>query len=125
MSVLTDKTTQRLYIQFEFQGKTYKKRLPAGTDAKEAGRLEVKWKHDLFFEDQLPQPQRIVSFKEFAETVYLPHVKANQTLLSIQTAIDVLKDAAFVMGDIPLNKIKPATVERFKMFRIGKLTKHG
>ena len=125
MSIFTDRKTKRLFVQFDLYGHTYKKRLPEGTTREEAEKVEIKWKHDLFFEDQLPQPERVVTFKTFAENVYLPHVEANQTPLSLETAIDILKDAATIMGNLPLNKIKPATVERFKALRISTLTKHG
>lgn len=48
--IYTDKKTKRLYIQFDFLGQTYKKRLPEKTTKSEAARLETKHKNKLFFE---------------------------------------------------------------------------
>src|SRR5690606_38814046 len=97
MAVLTDKKTKRLYIQFDLHGRTYKKRLPAGTSKQDADHLELKWKHDLFFDGQMPR--RSPSFKEFAEDVYLPYVEANQTPESLKNAIYILRIACRVFGD--------------------------
>lgn len=125
MSVLTDKKTKRLFIQFEFEGETYKKRLPAGSTVKEGEKLEIKWKHDLFFAANLPEEKEAVLWERFVEDVYLPHVKANNTEASLDKAIVICRAAMPFLGGKPIRDIKPSDVEQFKALRMQTQTRHG
>lgn len=125
MSVYVDRKTERLYIQFEFEGQTYKKRLPEGSTKKEAEKLETKWKHDLFFAEQLPEEKERVVWERFVEDVYLPYVKANNTREALDKALVICKAATPFFKGMELQDIKPADIERFKATRMGTPTQHG
>lgn len=125
MSVYTCSKTGRLFIQFVYQGKTYKKRLPAGSTKTDAQKLETKLKHELFFDKKKPVDQAEVLWESFVDTVYLEYVAANHSADSLEKAILVCKASMAFFKGMPLNEIKPADVERFKAERMATPTRHG
>lgn len=125
MPVYLDKKTDRLFVQFDLEGCTYKKRMPEGTTKATAAKFETKWKHDLFFAAHLPEEREVVLWKEFVENVYLPNVKANNSQAQLERAIFICKAAKPFFGDKPINEVKPSDVERFKDSRVSLPTQHG
>lgn len=127
MSIHTDPKTGRLFIQFQHKGVSHKKRLPAGTLIAEAERLEVKLKHDLFFENTTRKTVAETDelWEVFVDTVYLEHVEANQSPGSLFVAINICKASMPHFKGMTLREIKVADVEKFKNERVRKLTRYG
>ncbi len=70
MPIYTDKKTKQLYIQFDFLGQTYKKRLPKKTTKGEAGKLETKLKNKLFFENNGIEANVRLSSRIFSSNIF-------------------------------------------------------
>ena len=77
MAMYFDKKTKRHFIQFNYRGKTIKRRLPEGTTKEDADKLEVKIKHELFFESNGITARQETLWESFVDRVYLEHVAAN------------------------------------------------
>jgi hypothetical protein len=119
MSVYLDKNTGRFFVQFEFRGITYKKRLPDGSTKDEANQLEINWKHDLFLEEQgLLKANDSDLWEVFVDKVYLEHVAANHSPASLDKAIKICKASMPFLRGKMLRKIKPADIEQFKAARM-------
>ncbi len=130
MPVYECKKTKRLYIQFDYQGVTHKKRLPERTSKTEADRLEIKLKHDLIFDNKnlLAGPVTVIatpSWEDFVRNVYLEHVAANQTPASLEKAVVICRESMKFFKGRPIDQIKPADVEKFKARRMQTPTRHG
>ncbi len=127
MSVLTDKRSGRLFIQFEYKGQLYKKRFPEDSDREDVEKFELKWKHSLVFGGVLATdaPDDAVLFEEFVEDVYLPYAKANYCADSFEQAKKICKAAMPFLGGKALHEIKPFDIERFKAARMTLPTQHG
>lgn len=126
MSVYTDKKTGRLFVQFMFQGETYKRRLPEGSTKVDAEKLETKLKHDLFFNNtSTPAEGPKVLWETFVDKVYLEYVAANHCQMSLDRAIAICRDSMRFFRGRPVDSIKPADVERFKASRMALPTPSG
>lgn len=127
MSILTDKKTGRLFVQFQLHGTSHKKRLPTGTTKQQAIQLEVKLKNQLFFDNEglnpKPKPQEL--WEVFVDNVYLEHVEANQCPGSLEKAITICKASMPFFKGMTLREIRTADVERFKTLRMQTPTRHG
>jgi integrase len=126
MSVYLDRKTGRFFVQFEFRGIPYKKRMPDGSTKDEANQLEIGWKHDLFLEEQgLLKADNSELWEVFVDKVYLEHVAANHSPASLDKAINICKASMPFLRGKTLRKIKPADIEQFKAARMQTPTRHG
>lgn len=124
MPIYTDKKTNRLFIQFDFQGTTYKKRLPKNTTKKDAEKLEIKYKNKLFFEANGIESKRDITFEDFLTEYFLPYAETHYVKGSFDTAVHLCKAALPFLKGKSLRRIQAADIERFKNARTAKLTKH-
>jgi len=124
MAMYFDKKTKRHFIQFNYRGKTIKRRLPEGTTKEDADKLEVKIKHELFFESNGITARQETLWESFVDRVYLEHVAANNPA-NLERAIHVCKISMPFLKGMSLRQIKPADIERFKASRLTTLTRHG
>jgi len=124
MSVYQCKQTGRLFVQFNFRGRTYKRRLPATATKEDARLFEAKLKNQVFFENGIEERSEML-WETFVDRVYLEYVEANQPSASLERAIHVLRDSMPFFRGKTLRQIKAADVERFKAHRIAKPTIHG
>lgn len=125
MSIYSSKNG-KLFIQFDFRGVTYKKHLPATISRDEAKQLEVKWRHDLFLEENGMLTHEDNAFwEQFVDCVYLEYVANNQSQASLDKAITICKASMPFFRGMKLRQIKPSDVERFKVARMNTLTRHG
>jgi integrase len=122
MSVYTDKKSGRLYIQFDFKGTTRKKRLPEGSTEEQAEKLELEWRHELFFGPSVSEND--ILWEVFVDTVFLEHVEANSPA-SLERAILLCKESMKFFKGMTLRTIRPADVEKFKTARMKMKTRHG
>lgn len=112
MPVYLDKKTNRLFIQFQFKGQTFKRRLPVGATKDKAKQLEVKLKNDLFFDQTKQREKPECLWEDFICEVYLVHIEANQSAEALTRAIAICK------ASIPRGlKVKPARVMTFITLR--------
>lgn len=125
MPIYTDKKSKRLYIQFDFQGKTYKKRLPEKIKKCEAEKLETKFKNDLFFEANGIKVKKDISFEDFLMDYFLPFAEAHYVKGSFDNVGVLCQSALPFFGGKKMRSITAANVETFKNFRSSKKTKHG
>lgn len=125
MGVYTDKKTGRLFVQFAYQGETYKFRLPEGTTKKAAGQLETKKKSELFFESHGITERKDTLYEDFLVEVYLPFIKANRCATTLEQAKLICKDSLRFLKGKGLRAIKPADIEKFKDHRAKLPTIHG
>lgn len=124
MPIYTDKKTNRLFIQFEFEGAYYKRRLPEGITKKEAGKIETKWKHQLFFEKSGIISQRDILFEDFLVEYYLPFAEQNHSKVTFDREVHISKSALQFFRGKKMRQVKAADVERFKDFRTNLKTQH-
>jgi integrase len=125
MSVLLDKKTNRLFIKFNFQGKTYKKRLPKEMTKKEAEKIEVAFKNKLFFEANGIVPKKDIIFEDFLSDYFLPFAIKHYTEDSYENVKIICKCLLKFVKGISMRRITAAEIERFKNFRQNLKTKHG
>lgn len=118
------KRTNRHFIQFNYKGKTIKRRLPHGTTKEDADKLEVKIKHELFFESNGITERHETLWETFVDRVYLEYVAANNPA-SLEKAIVICKASLPFLKGMSLRAIKPAHLEKFKASRLNTLTRHG
>src|SRR5262245_49346253 len=91
MSIYTNKSG-RQFIQFDFRGVTYKKHLPPTITRDEAKQIELRWRHDLYLEEQgILTPDANTLWEQFVDCVYLEHVESNQSKESLDKAITICK----------------------------------
>lgn len=125
MPIYTDKKTKRLFIQFEFDGVSYKKRLPEGMTKRKAGKVETKWKHQLFFEASGIVPAKNILFEDFLTEYFLPFAEQNHSKVTFDNEVHICKAALPFFRSKNLRQIKSADIERFKYFRANLPTQHG
>ena len=124
MSIYTDKSTGRLYIEFQYKHHRHKERLPIGTTKKDAEKLEVKIKNDLMFQSHGAASETTsITFESFIKDYYGHYAQGfaadrfERTTLLIKSAMPFFKGKA-------MRSIKAADLERFKESRINLLTIH-
>lgn len=126
MSIYEDKKTGRLFVQFMFRGETYKRRLPSGSTRSEAKAVEAKMKHELFFASTSVRHERAqMLWETFVDKVYLEHVAANQSQISLEKAILICRLSMPYFRGKMIGDIKPSDVEQFKAARMMTPTRHG
>jgi integrase len=119
VGVYTDKKTGKLFVQFDYQGQTYKFRLPADTTQKQAEKFEVKKKNKLFFEAHDMSEQNEMLFEQFLVDVYLPFIESNRCQETFEQCVRVCKDSLKFFKGRSIRSIKPADVEKFKTHRMN------
>lgn len=124
MSIFTDKKNKRLYIQFDFKGNTYKKRLPEGTSKSDAAKEEIKWKHQLHIESQDTVEIRNILFEDFLIEYFMPYAENNHCEASYGRDISLCKELLKLFRGRTVRSIKPAELERFKDLRAATPTIH-
>lgn len=122
MPIYLDKKTKRFFIKFDFDGRTYKKRLPAKTTKKEAEKLETKLKSDLFFETNGIAPKKDLLFEDFLIEYFLPYAEKAHTKEYFDRAVFVSKAALAFLRGRGLRQIKAIDIERFKTSRVEAVT---
>jgi integrase len=124
VSVYECKKTKRLFVQFQFEGKTYKKRLPEGTTRLQAAQLEVKLKNSLYFNRGVQTDKNEELWENFLMDTYLPHIEANQGPEALKRAIAVCKASMQFLKGMTVRSIKSADLERLKTDRMLTLSPH-
>lgn len=113
MPIYTDKETGRLYIQFDYDKQTYRKRLPEGIGKEDAKKHEIKWKHSLYFEDLTPSKKEMV-FEDFLVEYFLPFAENNHSEANFKRDVFVCKAALKYFEGKNLRDIIPGDIENFK-----------
>jgi integrase len=124
MPIYTDKKTKRLFIKFDFDGNTYKRRLPEKTTKKQAEKVETKWKHQLFFEKNGVVNDKDILFEDFLIEYYLPFAEQNHSKVTFDNEVRICKSALPYFSGKHLRQIKAADVEKFKQCRTNLPTQH-
>lgn len=125
MPIYTDKKTKRLFIQFEFDGNIYKRRLPEKIIKKQAEKIETKWKHQLFFEKSGIVSDKDILFEDFLIEYYLPFAEQNHSKVTFDNEVRICKASLPYFGGKHLRQIKAADIEKFKNYRANLETQHG
>lgn len=125
MPIYTDKKTKRLFIQFEFEGVSYKKRLPEGMTKRKAEQVETKWKHQLFFESSGIVSAKDILFEDFLIEYFLPFAEQNHSKVTFDKEVHICKVAMPFFRGKKMRQIKAADIEKFKNVRANLPTQHG
>jgi len=124
MPIYTDKKTKRLFIQFDFDGKEYKRRLPERTTKKQAEKIETKWKHQLFFEKSGIISDKEILFEDFLTEYYLPFAENNHSKVTFDNEVRICKASLPYFGGKNMRQIKAAEIDKFKHYRANLKTQH-
>ena len=123
MPIYTDKKNNTLFVKFDYQGYSYKKRLPRSITKREAKEFEANWKAELFRSrfGVIDKPQ--ITFEDFLVEYFLPHSEAGKK--SFKRDLYVCKIALKFFKGKNMRDIRPADVEKFKTKRCQTLTVKG
>ncbi len=124
MPIYTDKKTKRLFIQFEFDGVSYKKRLPDKMTKRKAEKIETKWKHQLFFEASGIIAAKDIFFEDFLIEYFLPFAEQNHSKVTFEKEVFICKSALPFFRGKKVRQINATDVEKFKNFRANLPTQH-
>ena len=124
MPIYTDKKTKQFYIQFDYLGQTYKKRLPKNITKSEAVKLETKLKNKLFFENNGMAETRQIKFEDFLIEYFLPFAEASHSKASFDREVLICKLILPFLKGKELRQIKPADIEKIKQLRATTKTQH-
>ncbi len=119
MGIYTDKKTGRFFVQFDYQGQTYKFRLPKGTTQKQADAFETKKKSELFFEAHGVSKRKETLYEEFLVRDYLPFIEANRCADTFEQCVRIMKDSLKFFKGRSIRSLKPADIEKFKVHRMN------
>lgn len=123
MPVYVNKTTGRLYVQFDYNRQTFKRTLPKGTTRSDAKKYEAKWRSDVFLRANDLAPPEDVLFERFVQEVYLPYAQTN-TPASFEKADHIcIASLPFFRGR-SLRHIRKSDIEAFKSWRMALPTQH-
>lgn len=125
MPIYTDTNTKRLYIEFQYKGIRYKRRLPANTSKSDAKDFEAKWKHDLFLESMGMGQTQDLLFETFLTEYFLPFAEKHYSEMAFKNVRVILKSSLKFLGGLKLRQIKTADIEEFKSFRAELKTQYG
>lgn len=124
MPVYLDKKSNRLFIQFDFQGQTMKKRLPAETLKRDAEKLEIKWKNDLLFESFGIEKRKEITFENFLIEYFLPFAETHYSPDGFKNVVVICRSVLPFLKGLQLRKITASDIEKFKTYRQNLKTKH-
>ncbi len=116
MPIYTDKKTGGFFVQFNYEGRAYKKRLPKEIGKEDAKKFETKWKHELFFEDLHPKKKEIV-FEDFLIEYFLPFAENTHTEENFKRDVFVCKVALELFKAKNLRDICSTDIEQYKARR--------
>ena len=121
MPIYKDSKSGTLFVKFDYNGASYKKRLPRGTTKREALKYEATWKTSLYNERSggLREIQQI-KFEDFLVKYFLPYSEDNKK--SFERDVIVCKFALEFFKGKNLRDIKPFDIEDFKVKRMKTLT---
>jgi integrase len=124
MPIYQDKKTGRLFIQFDFQNQTIKRRLPEHTKKKDAEKIEIKLKNDLLFESFGIEKQKEINYEDFLAQYFLPFAKNHYSPDGLKNVVVILKSSLPFFKGCQIRKIQAADIEKFKTYRQNLKTKH-
>lgn len=124
MPVYSDKKTGRFYIQFDFKGRTYRRRLPAGTLKKDAKLYEARWRSDLLGESFGIEKKREILFEAFLVKYFLPFAVDHYVAAGYENVKVICAAALPFFKGKRLRRITPADIEAFKNHRLKLPTIH-
>jgi hypothetical protein len=78
MPIYTDKKSGTLFVKFDHNGASYKKRLPRGTTKREAQKYEATWKTSLYNERGGSKEIWQIKFEDFLVKYFLPYSEENK-----------------------------------------------
>lgn len=113
---------ERFFVQFNHEGRTYKKTLPQGATKREAEKFEAAWKSNLFFSKHNLEEKKDIVFEEFLTEFYLPYSEAKKA--SFERDLVVCQVALKFFKGKNLRAIKQAHIEEFKQARMRTPTQH-
>ena len=124
MSIILDKKTNRISIDFRYKGVRHKEHLPAGTTKEDAKKLEIKIKNDLMFQSHGIDTQAPMTFAKFIEDIYGPHAETYYSPERFTRTTQIVAAAMPYLKGKLMKRIKAADLERFKASRIDLPTLH-
>lgn len=125
MPIYLDKKANQFFIQFDYKGQTYKRRLPKGISKTDAKNLETKWKNDLTFESFGIEKKREITFEDFLTKYFIPFAIEHYSAEGLKNVRVICNAAMPFLKGMMLRKITAADIEAFKKHRQKLLTKHG
>lgn len=125
MAIFMDKKTKRFFIQFDYLGKTFKKRMPEGMTKRDAEKIEARFKRDLFFEVNGVEKKQDIYFEDFLVDYFLPFA-VNHYSADGYKHVELICRASlkFLKGRL-LRKVRAADIEQFKNYRAALETING
>jgi integrase len=124
LPIYTDKRSGRYYIQFDFQGQTYKRRLPSDTSKELAEALEGKLKSDLLLESFGIEQKKDIDLTAFLAEHFLPFAETHYSVEGYKGVIVICKDLAKFLHGKTIRKISAADIDRYKTYRQSLKTQH-
>jgi integrase len=125
MPIYLDKKANQLFIQFDYKGQTYKRRLPKGTPKADAKKFEARWRNDLLNESFGFEKKKDILYEDFLADYFLPFAERHYSAEGNKNVIIICRASLpFLKGQM-LRKISAADIEAFKKHRQKLLTKHG
>lgn len=124
MAVYKDKKTGRFYIQFNFKGQTYKRRLPDDVDKDTALALEGKMKSDLLLESFGIEQKTDIGFTDYLTDYYLPFAEKHYSKDGYKNVVVICKAILPFLENTSLRKIESNDIEKFIEQRQKLKTKH-
>jgi integrase len=122
MPIYTDKKSGTFFVKFDYNGASYKKRLPRGTTKREAKKYEATWKTSLYNESNSLKEIPQIKFEDFLVKYFLPYSEENKK--SFERDLIVCKFALEFFKGKNLRDIKPFDIEDFKVQRMKTPTQH-
>jgi integrase len=124
MPIYTDRKTGRFFIQFDFEGRIYKRRLPAGIEKKKAESLEAKMRSDLLLESFGIDQKKDIGFTEFLYKHFLPFAEKHYSTAGFKNVQVICKAILPFVPHSSIRKVESRDIERFKEHREKLKTKH-
>ena len=122
MPIYKDSKSGTLFVKFDYNGASYKKRLPRGTTKRAAQKYETTWKTSLYNEQNGSKEIQQINFEDFLVQYFLPYSEANKK--SFERDLIVCKFALEFFKGKNLRDIRPLDIENFKVKRMNTPTQH-
>lgn len=117
MAIYKEKQNGRLYIQFQYKGRTIKERLPEGTSKRQARDIEQKLKSDVLMQRHELSISKNELYEKFVREIYLPYVKDNLSEVTYAKTKIILENSLPFFKGKTIREIKPSDIEKFKSHR--------
>ncbi len=125
MGTYLDKRNGRWFVQFRFQGQTYKRYMPKGATRSVAKKIETKMRSDLLFQSHGIAPVNDELFEDFVQSTFLPYCKTNLSPANFDKADRLCIEALLFLKGRTLRSVRPSDIEAFKSYRMELPTMHG